>query len=50
MIWIQPASTLYVVEQLQKQITLLELKLADRGEKLAEMEKENEILPFYRFR
>lgn len=33
-----------VVEQLQRHITLLELKLADREEKLAEMEKENEIL------
>ena len=33
-----------VVEQLQRQITLLELKLADHEEKLAEMEKENEIL------
>lgn len=33
-----------VVEQLQRHITLLELKLTDREEKLAEMEKENEIL------
>ena len=33
-----------VVEQLQRQITLLELKLADHEEKLAGMEKENEIL------
>ena len=33
-----------VVDQLQRQITLLELKLADPEEKLAEMEKENEIL------
>ena len=32
-----------VVEQLQRQITLLKLKLADREEKLTEMEKENEI-------
>ena len=33
-----------VVEQLQRHFTLLELKLTDREEKLAEMEKENEIL------
>ena len=38
------ASKANVVEQLQRQITLLELKLADHEEKLAEMEKENEIL------
>ena len=38
------ASQAKVVEQLQRQITLLQLKLADFEEKLAEMEKENEIL------
>ena len=38
------ASKANVVEQLQRQIILLELKLADHDEKLAEMEKENEIL------
>jgi len=38
------ASKANVVEQLQRQITLLELKLADCEEKLAEMEKEGEIM------
>ena len=38
------ASKANVVEQLQRQITLLELKLADHEEKLTEMEKEHEIL------
>ena len=38
------ASKANVVEQLQRQITLLELKLADREEKLPEREKENDIL------
>lgn len=43
------ASKANFVGQLQRQITLLELRLADREEKLAAMEKENEILLGHQF-